>query len=75
MIDALNPTSRYTDDLLNIINIHFEQMVERIYLPLNLNLTKLMLSLFSLKLFILIQFLQKYMINGISLILILLISH
>ena len=31
MIDAFNSTSRYRDDLLNIDNIHFEQMVHRIY--------------------------------------------
>ena len=32
MIDAFNLISRYTDDLLYIDNIHFEQMVHRIYL-------------------------------------------
>ena len=40
MIDAFNSTSRYLDDLLNIDNIHFEQMVNRIYpaqLQLQLN--------------------------------------
>ena len=44
MINAFNSTStsRYLDDLLNIDNFHFEQMVHRIY-PLNFNLTKLML--------------------------------
>ena len=31
MIDAFNSTSRYLDDLLNIDNMHFEQMVQRIY--------------------------------------------
>ena len=31
MVDAFNSTSRYLDDLLNIDNIHFEQMVYRIY--------------------------------------------
>ena len=31
LIDALNSTSRYLDDLLNIDNIHFEHMVHRIY--------------------------------------------
>ena len=31
MIDAFNSTSIYLDDLLNIDNIHFEQMVHRIY--------------------------------------------
>ena len=41
MINALNSTSRYLDDLLNIDNIHFEHMVHRILL--NFNLTKLIL--------------------------------
>ena len=31
LIDAFNSTSRYQDDLLNIDNIHFEHMVNRIY--------------------------------------------
>ena len=31
IIDAFNSTSRYLDDLLNIDNIYFEQMVHRIY--------------------------------------------
>ena len=31
LIDAFNSTSRYLDDLLNIDNIHFEHMVNRIY--------------------------------------------
>ena len=41
MIDAFNSTSRYLDDLLNIdtCNIHFEQMVHRIY-PVELQLNK-----------------------------------
>ena len=41
MIDALNSTSRYLDDLLNIDNFHFEveQMVHRIY-PAELQLNK-----------------------------------
>ena len=45
MIDAFNSTSRYLDDLLYINNIHFEQMVHRIYIPLNFKLTKQMLLL------------------------------
>ena len=40
MIDAFNSTFRYLDDLLNIDNIHFEQMFHRI-LQQNFNLTKL----------------------------------
>ena len=42
MIDAFKSTSRYLDDLLNIDNNYFEQMVHR-YIPLNFNLSKLML--------------------------------
>ena len=37
--DPFNSTSRYLDDLLNINNIHFEQMVHRIY-PAELQLNK-----------------------------------
>ena len=32
MIDAINSTSRYQDDLLHIYNNHFEVQVHRIYL-------------------------------------------
>ena len=39
MIDAFNSTSRYREDLLNIDNIHFEQMVHRKY-PTELHLNK-----------------------------------
>ena len=39
MIDAFNSTSRYLDDLLNIDNLHVEQMVHRIY-PAKLQLYK-----------------------------------
>ena len=40
LIDAFNSTSRYLDDdLLNIVNIHFEHMVHRIY-PAELQLNK-----------------------------------
>ena len=31
IIEAFNLTSRYLDDLLNIDNIYFDQMVDRIY--------------------------------------------
>ena len=33
IIEAFNSTSRYLDDLLNIDNIYFDQMVDRIYPP------------------------------------------
>ena len=39
IIEAFNSTSRYLDDLLNIDNIYFEQMVNRIY-PADLQLNK-----------------------------------
>ena len=39
IIEAFNSTSRYRDDLLNIDNIYFEQMVNRIY-PAELQLNK-----------------------------------
>ena len=32
IIEAFNSTSRYLDDLLNIDNIYFDQMMDRIYL-------------------------------------------
>ena len=40
IIDAFNSTSRYLDDILKIDNIHFEQMVHRIY-PAELQLNKI----------------------------------
>ena len=33
IIEAFNSTSRYLDNLLNIDNLYFESMVNRIYLP------------------------------------------
>ena len=39
IIEAFNSTSRYFDDLLNIDNIYFQQMVNRIY-PAELQLNK-----------------------------------
>ena len=39
LIDALNSTSRYLDELLNIDNIHFEHLFHRIY-PAELQLNK-----------------------------------
>ena len=39
IIEAFNSTSRYLDDLLNIDNIYFEHMVDRIY-PAELQLNK-----------------------------------
>ena len=39
IIEAFNSTSRYLDDLLNIDNIYFDQMVDRIY-PTDLQLNR-----------------------------------
>ena len=39
IIEAFNSTSRYLDDLLNIDNIYFEKIVNRIY-PVELQLNK-----------------------------------
>ena len=39
IIEAFNTTSRYLDDLLNIDNIYFDQMVDRIY-PTELQLNR-----------------------------------
>ena len=39
VIDALNTTSRYLDDILNINNVYFENMVSQIY-PSELQLNK-----------------------------------
>ena len=39
IIEAFNLTSRYLDDLLNIDNIYFYQMVDRIY-PTELQLNR-----------------------------------
>ena len=39
VIDAFNTTSRYLDDILNIINVYFDNMVSQIY-PSELQLNK-----------------------------------
>ena len=39
IIEAFNSTTRYLDDLLNIVNLYFEQMVGQIY-PTELQLNK-----------------------------------
>ena len=39
VIDALNTTSRYLDDILNINNVYFDNMVSQIY-PSELQLNK-----------------------------------
>ena len=44
IIEAFNSTSRYLDDLLNIDNIYFDQMVDRIY-PTELQLNRQILPI------------------------------
>ena len=39
VIDAFNTSSRYLDDILNINNVYFDNMVSRIY-PSELQLNK-----------------------------------
>ena len=39
VIDALNTTSRYLDDIINISNVYFNNMVSQIY-PSELQLNK-----------------------------------
>ena len=39
VIDAFNTTSRYLDDILNINNVYFDNMVSKIY-PSELQLNK-----------------------------------
>ena len=80
LIDAFNSTSRYLDDLLNIDNIHIEQIVHRKYhaeLRLNkANASDTEAAFLDLNLSIHNDIVStKYMINGMILILILLISR
>ena len=39
IIDGFNTTSRYLDDILNIINVYFDNMISQIY-PSELQLNK-----------------------------------
>ena len=80
IITAFNTTSIYLDDLLNIYNVYFDNMVSRIY-PSELKLNKVNTSdteaaFIDLHLSILmILFLPKLMINVTALILKLSFSH
>ena len=78
IIDAFNSTFRYLNDLPNIDNIHFEQMVHRIYkteLQLNkANASDIEAAFLDLNLSVHNYTVStKYAINGMILILILLI--
>ena len=39
IIDAFNTASRYSDDILNIYNVHFDNMVSQLY-PSEIQLNK-----------------------------------
>ena len=75
VIEAFNSTSRYLDDLLNIDNIYFEHMVDRIY-PAKLQLNKANSSDTEAPFsdlnyqYLMVQFPLKFMINWTILILI-----
>ena len=58
IIEAFNSTSRYLDDLLNIDIPYFEGMVNQIYVP-------------GIYPFLMVLFPPKFMINAMTLILIL----
>ena len=68
VIDAVNTTSRYLDDILNINNVYFDNTVSQIY-PSKLQLNKANTSdteaafLTCIFQFLLKLFLQKIMIN------------
>ena len=47
VIDAFNTTSRYLDDILNINNVYFENMVSQIY-PSELSCAKDFRNLISM---------------------------
>ena len=75
IIEAFNSISRYLDDLVNIDNIYFDQMVDRKY-PTELQLNKVNSSiprhLFWIWnfLYLMVQFPLNFMTNGTILILI-----
>ena len=77
IIEAFNSTSRNLDNLLNIDNIYFDQMVDRIY-PTELQLNRAnssdteapFLDLNLPYVYLMVQFPPKFMINGTILILI-----
>ena len=80
VIDAFNTTSRYVDDILNINNVYFNNMVSQIY-PSEPQLNKANASdneaafLDIICQFLMLLFLPKFMINVTTLILKLSISH
>ena len=49
VIDAFNTTSRYLDDILNINNVYFDNLISQIY-PSKLQLNKVNTSEFRVRL-------------------------
>ena len=80
IIDAFNTTSRYLDDILNIKNIYFDNMLSQIQILQNFNAIKQILLIMKPRFwtcvcsFLMIFFLPKFMINVTILILKLSIS-
>ena len=79
IIDAFNTTSRYLDDILNINNVYFDNMVSQIY-PSELqlivaNTSDTEAAFTCICPFLVILFLPKFMINVTILILKLSVSH
>ena len=79
-VDAFNTTSRYLDDILNIDNVYFGNIISQIYhLELKLNKANTYGTkaafLTCICQFLMILFLPKFMINVTTLILKLSISH
>ena len=76
LIEAFNSTSRYLDDLLNIDNPYLEEMVNQIYPPVlqlnkaNTSDTEALFFIYIF-LFLMVLFPPKFMINAMTLILIL----
>ena len=71
IIDAFRTTFRYLDDILNVINVYFDNKVSQIY-PQSSNLIKPIPLILKLHFktciykFIMILFLPKFMINATS---------
>ena len=78
IIEAFKSTSRYLGDLLNIDNLYFEGMVNKIYPPeLQLNKAQVILQIprppfwIYIYLFLMVLFPPNFLINAMTLILIL----
>ena len=68
VIDAFNTTSRYLDDILNINNVYFDNMLIQIY-PSELQLNKANTSDTCTCQFLMLLLLPKFMIKVTTLIL------